>query len=307
MAISALSASRPVLAPSLPLGDRGRGRQHAEHRRLRPPLVRQQSPSPASRTARPLCLRHGRLRNPLLARAPSPACRWLYFTYPLAGNDLLINSLLGALVLISTQVVLVQFTHAERGGVVRGATIARRPRTSESRARPKGRCAGLMAALAEAEQTPQSVAFNAARARGHRPANSLRGSESRRGAPVHPLQRGVRRRSGSSFSGSDLASMPSPPPRPRLPPGDDAVASRLFSLGRLRAIPCPFPCSHYGASWSGFHAAGNVERMGEHFPLTSREMDVLTLYALGHTQKKVAEELFITPATAPQPHQAHLQ
>lgn len=42
----------------------------------------------------------------------------------------------------------------------------------------------------------------------------------------------------------------------------------------------------------------NVERMGEHFPLTSREMDVLTLYALGHTQKKVAEELFITPATA---------
>ena len=42
----------------------------------------------------------------------------------------------------------------------------------------------------------------------------------------------------------------------------------------------------------------NVERMGEHFLLTSREMDVLTLYALGHTQKKVAEELFITPATA---------
>ena len=27
----------------------------------------------------------------------------------------------------------------------------------------------------------------------------------------------------------------------------------------------------------------NVERMGEHFLLTSREMDVLTLYALGHT------------------------
>ncbi len=42
----------------------------------------------------------------------------------------------------------------------------------------------------------------------------------------------------------------------------------------------------------------NVERIGEHFLLTSREMDVLTLYALGHTQKKVAEELFITPATA---------
>ena len=27
-------------------------------------------------------------------------------------------------------------------------------------------------------------------------------------------------------------------------------------------------------------------------------MDVLALYAMGYTQKKVAEELFITPATA---------
>ena len=38
--------------------------------------------------------------------------------------------------------------------------------------------------------------------------------------------------------------------------------------------------------------------MGEQFLLSDREVDVLTLYALGHTQKKVAEELNITPATA---------
>ena len=28
------------------------------------------------------------------------------------------------------------------------------------------------------------------------------------------------------------------------PPGDDAIASRLFSLGRLGAIPYPFPALH---------------------------------------------------------------
>ena len=38
--------------------------------------------------------------------------------------------------------------------------------------------------------------------------------------------------------------------------------------------------------------------MGEQFLLSDREVDVLALYAMGYTQKKVAEELFITPATA---------
>ena len=61
----------------------------------------------------------------------------LYFTYPLAGNDLLINSLLGALVLISTQVVLVQFMHAERGESSAEKPIVWKPRTSGSRAKPK--------------------------------------------------------------------------------------------------------------------------------------------------------------------------
>ena len=43
----------------------------------------------------------------------------------------------------------------------------------------------------------------------------------------------------------------------------------------------------------------NVERMGEHLLLTSREMDVLTLYSrwVTHTVSR-AKELFITPATA---------
>ena len=42
----------------------------------------------------------------------------------------------------------------------------------------------------------------------------------------------------------------------------------------------------------------SAEIMGEQFMLSEREVDVLALYATGLTQKKVAEELFITPSTA---------
>ncbi len=41
----------------------------------------------------------------------------------------------------------------------------------------------------------------------------------------------------------------------------------------------------------------NVRKLGESFLLSDREIEVLTLYALGHTQRKVAEELVISPDT----------
>lgn len=40
-----------------------------------------------------------------------------------------------------------------------------------------------------------------------------------------------------------------------------------------------------------------AERMGSRFMLSDREVEVLALYALGHTQKRVAEELFISQGT----------
>ena len=43
---------------------------------------------------------------------------------------------------------------------------------------------------------------------------------------------------------------------------------------------------------------GNAEQMGKQFLLSDREVEVLTLYALGWTQKRVAEELYISPSTA---------
>ena len=41
----------------------------------------------------------------------------------------------------------------------------------------------------------------------------------------------------------------------------------------------------------------NVRKLGERFLLSDREIEVLTLYAMGHTQRKVAEELVISPET----------
>lgn len=111
---------------------------------------------------------------------------------------------------------------------------------------------------------------------------------------MHPLQRGVRRYPGAAF-----------PDRPRLSlPRFHALASPSATMpsplgsspsSALESSLAPSPSTMGELSDS---MRRNVERMGEHFLLTSREMDVLTLYALGHTQKKVAEELFITPATA---------
>lgn len=42
----------------------------------------------------------------------------------------------------------------------------------------------------------------------------------------------------------------------------------------------------------------SVSQMGEQFLLSDREIEVLTLYALGYTQKRVAETLFISQGTA---------
>ena len=56
-----------------------------------------------------------------------------------------------------------------------------------------------------------------------------------------------------------------------------------------------------GASFADIHKAAvarNAEAMGLQFNLSRREVEVLTLFSMGHTQKQVAEELFISPSTA---------
>ena len=217
----------------------------------------------------------------------------LYFTYPLAGNDLLINSLLGALVLISTQVVLVQFMHAERG---ESSAEADRLEAENERVmrQAEADAAESAAALAEAEQTLQSVVFNAARREAtaqQTASEALKAAEARQCIRCNEECAAIREQlfqidpasasPGSTPSPSPSATMPSP------------LGSSPSSALESSLAPSPSTMGELSDSMRR-----NVERMGEHFLLTSREMDVLTLYALGHTQKKVAEELFITPATA---------
>jgi len=217
----------------------------------------------------------------------------LYFTYPLTGNDLLINSLLGALVLISTQVVLVQFMHAERG-----ESSAENDRLEAENERVKRQAeadaAESAAALAEAAQTLQGVVFNAAKREAsaqQTASEALKAAEARQCIRCNEECAAIREQllqiDPSSIS---LASAPSSSPSATMP---SPLASSASAALEPSPIPSPLSMGELSDSMRR-----NVERMGEHFLLTSREMDVLTLYALGHTQKKVAEELFITPATA---------
>ena len=48
---------------------------------------------------------------------------------------------------------------------------------------------------------------------------------------------------------------------------------------------------------SDVHIATSVIAMGQRFGLTGREIEVLTLYALGHTQARVSEELHLSQNT----------
>ena len=207
----------------------------------------------------------------------------LYFTYPLTGNDLLINSLLGALVLISTQVVLVQFMHAERG-----ESSAENDRLEAENERVKRQAeadaAESAAALAEAAQTLQGVVFNAAKREAsaqQTASEALKAAEARQCIRCNEECAAIREQllqiDPSSIS---LASAPSSSPSATMP---SPLASSASAA--LEPSPIPSPLSMGELSDS---IRRNVERMGEHF----------LLYALGYTQKRVAEELFITPATA---------
>jgi DNA-binding CsgD family transcriptional regulator len=53
-------------------------------------------------------------------------------------------------------------------------------------------------------------------------------------------------------------------------------------------------------TYSGLRAATmerSAKELGRQFLLSDREIEVVTLYALGYTQQRVAEELFISPGT----------
>lgn len=251
----------------------------------------------------------------------------LYFTYPLTGNDLLVNSLLGALILLSAQVVLVQFLLAEhREGTVQAEEQEARAEADLQRAQEN--VARTQQALAEAENSLNAVTRSAAEHEAARVAEAVAAvqkaafeavtaAEAQRCvrctegcSPEHPrpaAERGAGPEAAPSAADSPVStpatSSPSHPigasplsPTQRHAPGAaDPVASPAPASA---PSPAPLGASPATAAIISESLRERVRAMGEQFLLSDREVDVLTLYALGYTQKKVGEELHITPATA---------
>lgn len=236
----------------------------------------------------------------------------LHFVYPLTGNDLLITALLGALILLSAQVVLVQFLLAEH----REGTVEAEEREAQTEAelqRAEEDVARTQAALAAAEEALGAVTRNAAEHEAARVAEAVAAvqkaafeavtaAQAQRcvrctegcspehplfrpdGAPAQPPRAGDAHIADSPRSGTPTAQA-----QPGRPIGASPLAGRHPSA----------PEASGGADTTiSASLRERVRAMGEQFLLSDREVDVLALYAMGYTQKKVAEELYITPATA---------
>ncbi len=252
----------------------------------------------------------------------------LHFVYPLTGNDLLITSLLGGLVLLSAQVVLVQFLLAEQR---EGASAAeeREAQVEDELQRAESETACTQRALAEAEEALKAVTRDAAEHEAARVAEAVAAvqkaafevvtaAQAQRCvrctegcSPEHPVIRpeaagapGTTHSPASDDSSTPFAAtLAAASESPHSASSRDAGRER-HPIGASPLGPSARTARHEPASLSG-EGDGiisdtlreRVRAMGEQFLLSDREVNVLTFYALGYTQKKVAEELSITPAT----------
>ena len=236
---SGLSQPRSVRCFPLSLGNRSRGRQHVEHRHLRLLLVRHHRLHQL-RNPRPLCLRHGRLGNLLRLTLPRPHAAVLHLP---VGRQRSAHQLASRGSCPHFHPSGSRAVHARRA-----RRVVRRERSSGSRERAgqapsRSRCGRIGGSAGRSGADIARRRVQRGKTRGFCPADGLRGSESRRSTPVHPLQRGMRRYPGAASPDRPLLDLSRLRPFV-FPLGDDAIASRLFSLGRLGAIPYPFPALH---------------------------------------------------------------
>ncbi len=95
--------------------------------------------------------------------------------------------------------------------------------------------------------------------------------------------------SAGDASSEAVGAEPSASPTPVAAPTDGSNTSAA-------PTPAPAPAPVPAAS-PEVHIATSVISMGQRFGLTGREIEVLTLYALGHTQARVSEELHLSQNT----------
>lgn len=213
----------------------------------------------------------------------------LLFIYPLTGNDLFINSVLNALILFSALVVLIQFIFAEQGEYSHDLE-----RTEAEKAEALAQAQHDIELSNEAlEQAQQQLLESVRKAADQRSADLEAAYQA---LMLARAQRCIKCTEGCSPDNPVAAAHAASETA-----GSASVASDAAVVVTAGVAPASMAAEAETTSTMTTLSDSmrkNVRHMGEQFLLSDREMDVLTLYALGHTQKKVAEELCITPSTA---------
>ncbi|RXZ55106.1 response regulator transcription factor [Senegalimassilia faecalis] len=196
----------------------------------------------------------------------------------LSTNDLLINAIMGTCVVISTQVALGQFLKVSQmeADERHDLHVRRMERLEKQLSRAQANVEALTILKNNAGEYSECAACANAAPMGAGAAGAV-------GTP-NPLQcAGVM-------------------PIESVDQGETADKSRNAQPGSKRGMRLVRLMGlDEGDSIADIRKAtmrNNAEQMGKQFLLSDREIEVLALYALGWTQKRVAEELYISPSTA---------
>ena len=192
--------------------------------------------------------------------------------HSLSTNDLLINAIMGTCVVISTQVALGQFLKVSQleADERHDLHVRRMERLEKQLARAQANVEALTIL------NDNASAYNECSACANAAPVGAGGASPLQCAGIMPIE---------SIDQDETADESSAAP---------ASSSRGMRLVRLMGLD-------EGDSIADIRKAtmrDNAEQMGKQFLLSDREVEVLALYALGWTQKRVAEELYISPSTA---------
>ncbi len=223
----------------------------------------------------------------------------LLVIYPFAANDLVVNAVMGLMLLVSTQVVF--------SCCLRDADSLRQL-PAEAGAAPAAAGSGEGAIVGGAAMAgsgsgaggdaPLDVLHPAAGPSAEEIRASVLEAMARDDAPPSPFAAAE-----GATAPSAAAAPPSGRPTAAMPPAAAPAAAPMAAPASRQAGPqfsrlMGLDVESAPVATRQPTLARGVEEMGRRFMLSEREIEVLTLYALGYTQKRVAEELFISPGTA---------
>lgn len=196
----------------------------------------------------------------------------------LSTNDLLINAIMGTCVVISTQVALGQFLKVSQmeADERHDLHVRRMERLEKQLERAQASVETFTIMKNNAGEYSECAACANAAPMGAGAAGAVGAPNSLQCAGIAPIE---------SMEPDEAA--------------DESSAAQPVSVHGMRLVR--LMGLDEGDSIADIRKAtmrNNAEQMGKQFLLSDREVEVLALYALGWTQKRVAEELYISPSTA---------